>query len=174
MMARTSRKGRLLYLACALALGAVFMSSGSYASDSSQKSLSFANRDLQPYDDSPNHKLQEQDSPAPKGSGPRKAKTADSREQAQKEYWCKKASQQRRKVQRLNDDVSEKEQQLEEENRKGVVGHKKTAALNKEFTKTRKRLKYAQDDLSAVEDEAHRKGVPPGWLSVSLNRMRNV
>lgn len=164
MMARTSRKGRLLYLACALALGAVFMLSGSYASDSSQKSLSFSNMDLQPYDDSLNHKLQGQDSPAPKGSGPRKAKTADSREQAEKEYWCKKASQQRRKGQRLNDDVSKKEQQLEEENRKGVVRHKKT----KEINKTQKRLKYAQDGLSAVEDKAAQEGSSSRMAQVSV------
>ncbi len=163
MMVRTRMKSSLLYIFWAVTIGTAFMLSGAYAADSSQKSLTYSNKDLQPYVDSSPRELREPDSPHPKG--PNKTKTATvSREQREKEYWCKKASGPRKKIQRLNDDISEKEQQLAETSRNGAIRNGKTMALNKEIAKTRKRLKYAESDLRDLEDEAYRKGVPPGWL----------
>ncbi len=98
MKARTSRKGMLSYIFGIEALGAPFMLSGSYAADSLPKSLSFSNKDLQPYEDSAPSQLREPESLPPKGSGPHKTKTeAGLREQTEKEYWCKKALGQRKK-----------------------------------------------------------------------------
>ncbi len=57
-------------------------------------------------------------------------------------------------MRRLHDDTSEKERQLAEESRGGAIRrNKKTAATDKEIADIRKRLKYAESDLSDLEDE---------------------
>ncbi len=162
MTRRTSPQYRLLLLFASVLMGTAFMLSGSYGADSSQKPLSFSNKDLEPYENT--DAKQEPEPPKRKGSGVKEIKAEGSREQKEKEHWFKRASQQKRKIQRFKDDMGEKEQELAEENRRGVVQSKKTKALNKEIAKIRKRLKNAEGDLSFLEDEAHRKGIPPGWL----------
>ena len=80
------------------------------------------------------------------------------------EYWCKKASACRRKIEKADEEVKGIERQRDEESSKGFRVAKKNTALQKRLEKARKRLKDAEKDLDDLENEAHRKGARPGWL----------
>ena len=93
-----------------------------------------------------------------------KNKNQSIREDREKEDWCKKASAYKKKIKKADDDVKEAEREIAQEGSKGPQGGKKTAQLQKKLEKARKKVEYAEADLGELEDEAHRKGVPPGWL----------
>ena len=118
-----------------------------------------------------------------KYKGPSEAKTSDARtvskedmekarndknqsirEDQGKGYWCKKASAYKKKIKKADDDVKEAEREISEESSKGTHGGKKTAQLQKKLEKSQKKVEDAEAGLGELEDEAHRKGVPPGWL----------
>jgi len=94
----------------------------------------------------------------------RNDKNQNIREDQEKEYWCKKASAYKKKIKKADDDVKEAEWEISEESSKGLHAGKKTVLLQKRLEKARKKVEYAEADLGELEDEAHRKGVPPGWL----------
>lgn len=94
----------------------------------------------------------------------RNKKNQSIREEREKEYWCKKALAYKKKIKKADDDVKETENKISEESRKNLHADKKTALLQKRLEKARKKVEYAEADLGELEDEAHRKGVPPGWL----------
>lgn len=94
----------------------------------------------------------------------RNDKNKSIREDQEKEYWCKKASAHKKKIKKADDDVKETEKKISEESSKGLHAGKKTALLQKRLEKARKKVEDAGADLGELEDEAHRKGVPPGWL----------
>ena len=94
----------------------------------------------------------------------RNDKNQSIREDQEKEYWCKKASAYKKKIKKADDDVKETEKEISQENNKSLHANKKTAQLQKKLEKARKKVEYAEADLGELEDEAHRKGVPPGWL----------
>ena len=81
-------------------------------------------------------------------------------EERGKEYWCKKAAPYRRKVDSARDEVRSAEKELAED----PADKKKGRALKKKLEGSRSRLKNAELDLAEIEGEAHRKGIPPGWL----------
>ncbi len=161
MIRGISPEGLVFLCFASLMLVTVFMSTNSEGADSSQP-LSFKNKDLEHYESPGDRKTREPQLPEQKNSEVRKTKTEDSRELREKEYWCKKATPQRKKIEHLTEEISEKERELTEENAKGSVKNKKT--LTKTLTKTRRRLKDAEEKFSDLEDEAYRKGVPMGWL----------
>jgi flagellar biosynthesis GTPase FlhF len=152
-----------LFFASAMLVTAL-MSSDSCGADSSERPLSFSNKDLEPYENPADGKPREPQSAEPKSSEVRKTKAEDSKEQREKEYWCKKTAPQRKKIQRLNEEINEKERELAEENAGGSARNKKARTLTKSLEKTRRRLKDAEGILSDLAEEAHRKGVPMGWL----------
>ena len=94
----------------------------------------------------------------------RNDKNQSIREDQEKEYWCKKASAYKKKIKKADDDVKETEKEISQENNKSLHANKKTAQLEKRLEKASKKVEYAEADLGELEDEAHRKGVPPGWL----------
>jgi chromosome segregation ATPase len=144
-------------------LAAAFMSSSSYAAGSAEQPLSFSNKDLERYENS-DRQSREPLSADPKNSEVRKNGAGDSREQREKEYWCKKAEPQRRKIQQIKDEINEKERELAEESTGVAANKKKARTLDRALSKTRKRLKDAEGKFSDLADEAYRKGVPMGWL----------
>ena len=93
----------------------------------------------------------------------RNEKNQSAREDQEKEYWCKKASAYKKKIKKADDDVIETEREIAQESSKGSHGGKKTSQLQKKLKKSRKKVEYAEAGLGELEDEAHRKGVPPGW-----------
>ncbi|RPI37965.1 MAG: hypothetical protein EHM54_01780 [Nitrospiraceae bacterium] len=85
-------------------------------------------------------------------------------EEREQEYWCKKASAFRKKIEKADEDMKKIEKELSEENGKSLHAGKKSTELQKRLEKAKKRVKDAEADLDDLEHEAHRKGVPPGWL----------
>lgn len=93
-------------------------------------------------------------------------------EQQDKEYWCRKATHYRKKLEKAQEEVRKQEERLEElkDSASQELGGKRKA-LEKEVKNTQKKLRTARKgvedgrrDMDRLEDEAHRKGVPPGWL----------
>lgn len=90
----------------------------------------------------------------------------------EKEYWCKKATDYRRRIEKAQDDVREVEKEISELQNTGppTTAKKKKSAeekikkLQKGLERARKQLRFAERVLSDFEDEAHRKEIPPGWL----------
>lgn len=76
------------------------------------------------------------------------------------EYWCKKATSYRRKIEKGRDDISSIEKDLSDEN----LSRKKRTPLEKRLAKAQKQVAYLEKDLADFEDEARRKDIPPGWL----------
>lgn len=89
-------------------------------------------------------------------------------EEHEMEYWCKKASAYKKKIEKADEDVKEIEQEISEEASKSSRNSKKTALRQKKLEKAGKRFKDAEKDLADLEQEAHRKGVKPGWLRCQL------
>ena len=94
----------------------------------------------------------------------RNDKNQSIREDQEKEYWCKKASAYKKKIKKADNAVKETEREISQEGSKGLHAGKKSALLQKRLEKARKNVEYAKADLGELEDEAHRKGVSPGWL----------
>jgi hypothetical protein len=84
------------------------------------------------------------------------------KERRLQEDWCDRASVCNREI----DDEKETVKEIEHEllSAKGRDNHKKVAALQRKLENSKKRLKKAEGNLNALENEAHRKGIPPGWL----------
>ncbi len=93
-------------------------------------------------------------------TGTKEEKAKGSRENQEQEYWCKKATSYKRKIERGHDEISETEKEL---SAKGLNRSKKVT-LEKRLGKLKKEVAYTEEDLSDLEDEAHRKNIPPGWL----------
>lgn len=119
---------------------------------------------------------------AQKPAGHKDAKSGDAdraKEHKEQEQWCKKATALQRKIEKAKDAVAALEQKLSAatkdetplEGPKRISGTKtkkvsaKTGkALGQKLEKSRKELSYAERDLSDLQEEAHRKNIPPGWL----------
>jgi hypothetical protein len=87
-------------------------------------------------------------------------KGREKKEQQEQENWCKRANSYKRKMEKARDEVSEAEKELSSEK----MCRKKRIALEKKLKKAQKQCTYAERDFADLEDEAHRKGIPPGWL----------
>lgn len=93
-------------------------------------------------------------------TGTNEEKAKEKKEQQDQEYWCKKATSYKRKVEKSQDEVSEIEKELSAED----LSRKKKVPLEKRLKKAQKQLTYTERDLADFEEEAHRKDIPPGWL----------
>ena len=99
--------------------------------------------------------------PRPAGSETKKESAARLQKQKEGESWCKKARSCQKRIQKDQEDVQDIESALED--LKDAKGRKK-ASLEKKLVKAKKQLGNSEKDLAELEDEAHRKGIPPGWL----------
>jgi hypothetical protein len=111
-----------------------------------------------------------------------KSGSADkAKEQKEQEQWCKRATALQRKVEKAKDAVADAEKKLAALQKDDVPGgslknkrSSKTAkkTINdseRKLQKSRKELSYTERDLSNLEQEAQRKGIPPGWLRCQFN-----
>jgi len=98
----------------------------------------------------------------------RKDKQKRTIEEHEMEYWCKKAATCNRRIEDEKEAIKKIEDEIVEAKTKGRYSHKKNATLEKRLEKAKKRLKDAEADLDDLEHEAHRKGVPPGWLRCQM------
>lgn len=128
---------------------------------SQEKHLSFTNEDIEKYRRPSDNKLHEQKRAAP----PEKMiEDSKSRGKQEQEYWCKRASFAKRKVEKAVQDVREREEEITLEQSKTVRTSRKNATQQSRLRKAKDHLFAAERDLNDMENEAHRKGIPPGWL----------
>ena len=85
-------------------------------------------------------------------------------EEREMEYWCKKASAYKKKIEKADEDVKEIEKELSGEKSMNLHAGKKNTRLQKRLEKAKEQVRDAEAALDELEHEAHRKGVPPGWL----------
>lgn len=153
---------RALYFAVLPALAlAFFLSVASYGEEQEGQGLppKFTNDDLKKYK-KPN------DFTAP----PARERVPSERENAlkkknetkEKEYWCKRGTQYRRKIDKIQAKLKDLKQRLAEgeDNAK----KKKDRRTPKDIEKVETLLKDTEQELLDLGAEAQRKGVPPGWL----------
>jgi hypothetical protein len=91
-----------------------------------------------------------------------RGKLLKAKEQHEKEYWCKTATRHKKKIEKAQEDIAEAEKGLSGED--GPLSYKKRSALQNRLKNAKRRLKYEEKELAEIEDEAYRKGVPPGWV----------
>lgn len=97
----------------------------------------------------------------------RKAGKKDSRtttDKKEQERWCKEATSRKKKIEKAQQNVREAEMNIAKEKEKGFHTDKEKSKLQEKLAKAKTRLKAEEQSLSDLENEAHRKGVPPGWL----------
>lgn len=106
------------------------------------------------------------------GIGETKSKKNEDGGRNDKEYWCKKGGGLRKQLDAAKADMEKREKHIEElgESAAKETGTARKNLLNKmkkektELAAVRKKQKQAQMKLDELEEKAHRKGVPPGWL----------
>jgi septal ring factor EnvC (AmiA/AmiB activator) len=89
-----------------------------------------------------------------------------------KEYWCKKASVLQRAIDKARDNVRYEEEKLKRaKNSRPSMSYKqqksyeaRISELERKVERAKNSLNYAEKDLQDLENEAHRKSIPPGWL----------
>lgn len=158
----------MVFLAIVCAIG--FLPVNAVCENTAQKELPvFTNQDIEKYRNPSDTKKTATKTDRTSEKSEKSQKIKEEREQ---EYWCKKATQYNRKIEMLQDEVKEREKELSDLKdplSQGTPGKKKSIERNikstqKKLDGARKRLKYAEKDLAEIEDEAHRKDIPPGWL----------
>lgn len=129
-----------------------------------EKSPYFSNKDIEQYKNPSDDKSS---STKPNKAETRKEEAAKLKEQKEKEYWCKEATKYRKKIEKAQADIKETEKRLSETEGTDLLDAKKKKGIKKsqkDLARAKKQLKEAGRELNKLEDEAHRKGIPPGWL----------
>ena len=149
--------GRPLPLALIVALLFLFSGAG-FCED---KPLSFSNEDIDKYRNPSDNRPGEQGKTAPSAKKDKSKKTQGKKEQ---EYWCKRATVAEKKIENAGRDVREREEDISLEQSKSVRTSRKMNTLQSRLKKAKDHLSSAESDLNDIENEAHRKGIRPGWL----------
>jgi len=120
----------------------------------------FTNQDIKKYDATAEA--------GPSSISPRAAEhagqTSRAKDERDMERWCKKATPHHRNISRIKEEIQEIEGAQSAEKEKGVMHSRRERSRTSKLDKLRKRLMNAEKDLGALENEAHRKRIPPGWL----------
>lgn len=125
------------------------------------KTPSFTNNDIDNYRNPSDNRPREQRKTTASAvkDGNRKA-----REQQEQDYWCKRANNLKRKIENAGQEVREREEQIAREQSKNIRTSRKMNTLQSRLKKAKDHLSSAERDLNDIENEAHRKSIPPGWL----------
>ncbi|NJD55894.1 MAG: hypothetical protein FIA94_05745 [Nitrospirae bacterium] len=126
----------------------------------------YSNRDIEKY------KQLQDPRPAETKRDTREERRLDAREaknSQERERWCKRASAQKKKIEKAQYDVQSAEKALRHEEEKDFHGGKKSKQLKDKLQLAKRKLANEERDLSDIENEAHRKGIPPGWLRCQVD-----
>ena len=93
-----------------------------------------------------------------------KAAVTMAKDKKEQERWCKQANDRRKKIEKAQYDVNKAEKNLVREKEKSSSSSKKNKQLQNSLDQAKRRLSVEERELHDLENEAHRKGVPPGWL----------
>jgi len=146
-------------LSIALAAAVLFLFAGPGFCE--EKPLSFTNDDIDKYRKTSDNRPQEQKKTPTSAKKDENKKAQGKQEQ---EYWCKKATIAKKKIENAGRDVTEREEDISREKSKSVRTSRKVNTLQSRLKKAKDHLSSAERDLKDIESEAHRKGIPPGWL----------
>lgn len=126
----------------------------------------YSNRDIEKY-------KQPQDSrPVETKRDIREERRLDAREaknNQERERWCKRANEQKKKIEKAQYDVQSAEKALRHEEEKDLHGGKKSKQLRDKLQLAKRKLANEERDLSDIENEARRKEIPPGWLRCQVD-----
>ncbi len=121
----------------------------------------FTNADIDKYRSSSDTRLQEQKDIAP---GVKRDEHRKARDEGKQEYWCKRATVAGKNIEKAERNVRQQEEEISKERSKTVRTSKKIDALQNRLRKAKESLASAEEDLNDIENEAHRRGIRPGWL----------
>jgi hypothetical protein len=121
----------------------------------------FTNKDIEKY-----ARPSDGQQPAAASEKPRKpdVHTRATSEGKEKEYWCKKASSAKKTLEKKKDRIAEIEREIAEREARGFSGGKAGKSLQKRLARAKRDHRYAEEGFREIAEEAHRKGVPAGWL----------
>jgi predicted nucleic acid-binding Zn-ribbon protein len=125
------------------------------------KPPSYSNDDIENYRNPSDNRPQEKGKAAISSKHDAGRKTRGKQDQ---EYWCKRATTIKEKIELAGRDVKEREEDISREQSKNVHTSRKMNTLQDRLKKAKDRLSSAERDLNDIEHEAHRKSIPPGWL----------
>lgn len=80
------------------------------------------------------------------------------------EYYCKKGNAYRRKIDEAKFDVAQAKKKLDELKASTNIKASRVMRAEENIARKEKDLFRVERDLSDLENEAHRKDIPPGWL----------
>jgi hypothetical protein len=151
------KKGITVFIFClTILLAGLFPCAGS----AEQDIPTFSNKDLERY------KSPSDETPVPAtGQTVTKRRTAKKDDRREKNYWCSKAQTYQKKIDRARDKVKEVEQLASDESGGLAFSESRLKKpTRKKYEKAEKELKGAERELQYLEEDAHRKDIPPGWL----------
>jgi hypothetical protein len=111
------------------------------------------------------------DSPDSSGNNIPKKKTGEgsvgNKDRREKERWCKKGSLHQNRVDDAKSNLQYAESRKKEADSKRPVirkNRRNSASSDANIRKARLKLEKAERALNNLQQEAHRKNIPPGWL----------
>ncbi len=154
------KKYSAVLLVCVIILACLFPGVVRAADPAQQETPTFSNKDLEKYSNPSD------ETPVPAaGRTIEKIATTGTGEQREKNYWCSKANEYRKKIDRARDEVQDVERLASRENGGEAFAESRLRKpTRKKYEKAKKRLREAERELQYIEDDAHRKDIPPGWL----------
>lgn len=139
------------------------------ASAAAEPSSAYSDKDLDKYRNPADGKPSTM--PAPSTRITKKALNDDKKEQ---EYWCREGTKKTKVVDKARDRVQSAETAVAkhrdalERKSSDRKAKKRLADAQKKLTKEQKKLAQEEAALSVLENRAHRKGIPPGWLTCNF------
>jgi hypothetical protein len=99
----------------------------------------------------------------------RKIDARTAKDNLERERWCKRTTAQKRKIEKAQYDVQTSEKALRREEERDVHDTKKGKQLRDRLEQEKRKLAVAEGEMNDIENEARRKGVPPGWLRCQVD-----
>ncbi|MDP2157488.1 MAG: hypothetical protein Q8K68_07260 [Nitrospirota bacterium] len=149
---------RYLLVGIIIALFVVSVADNSFCEE---KPVSYTNDDIDKYRRPSDNRPQEQRRTT---TSVKKDENKKAREKQDQDYWCKRATAAKRKIEHAGRDVRERQEDISREQSKDIRTSRKMSTLQGRLKKAKDQLSSAEGDLSDIENEAHRKGIRPGWL----------
>ena len=94
----------------------------------------------------------------------RKKDNRMAKDRKEQDRWCGEATARKKKIEKAREAVREAERDIAREKEKSFHTDKEKNKLRDRLDRAKARLKSEEQELNDLENEAHRKGVPPGWL----------
>lgn len=100
----------------------------------------------------------------------RRLDSRQAKDSQERERWCKRANEQKKEIEKARHDVQSAEKALNREEEKDLRSDgKKSRHLKDKLELAKRKLANEERDLNDIENEAHRKGIPPGWLRCQVD-----